>query len=169
MTPSIRRLSIADAEPFYAMRLRCMAEAYDFFRSSVADIEADGLADCQHRLQSEHVRIVGAFQNDVLVGIGGITREARDKLDHKALLWGMFVAPEAAGQGIGKAIVEALIAEAQGFVRSLHLTLVVNNSRARALYERCGFTVYGQEPQSVRQGQDYVDELLMWRAIGNME
>ncbi len=161
----IRRLTVNDAEAFYAMRLRCMDEAYDFFRSSVADIEADGLDDCYQRLSSDYVRIVGAFENDTLVGIGGITKEARDKLNHKALLWGMFVASDAIGKGIGTAIVEALIAEAQGFARSLHLTLVVNNDRARALYERCGFTVYGCEPQSVRQGDVYVDELLMWRPI----
>jgi RimJ/RimL family protein N-acetyltransferase len=161
----VRRLTLSDAEAFYALRLRCMAEAYDYFRSSVADIERDGIADCRARLTSPHVRIVGAFEDGVLIGIGGITREARDKLDHKALLWGMFVSPDAAGRGIGQAIVAALIAEAQGFVRSLHLTLVANNTRARALYERCGFTVYGQEPQSVRQGDEFVDELLMWRAV----
>jgi RimJ/RimL family protein N-acetyltransferase len=144
-----------------------MAEAYDFFRSSVVDIEADGIEDCKRRLQSEHVRIVGAFEKDVLIGIGGITREAREKLAHKALLWGMFVASEATGQGHGRAIVAALIHEAQGFVRSLHLTLAAHNDRARSLYERCGFTAYGCEPQSVRQGDDqYMDELLMWRAVG---
>jgi RimJ/RimL family protein N-acetyltransferase len=162
----LRRLTIADADIFYAMRLRCMAEAYDYFRSSVADIEADGIEDCERRLASPHVRIVGAFQNDTLVGIGGITREARDKLCHKALLWGMFVASEAAGKGAGTAIVEALIAEAQDFVRSLHLTLAADNDRARMLYERSGFTVYGCEPQSVRQGAErYIDELLMWRKV----
>ncbi len=165
MTITIRRLTIADAEAFYAMRLRCMDEGYDFFRSSVSDIQADGLADCQKRLQSDHVRIVGAFENDVLVGIGGITRESRDKLSHKASLWGMFVVGEAAGNGVGNAIVEALITQAQGFVRSLHLTLAANNDRARMLYERCGFVVYGREPESVRQGAIYVDELLMWRAV----
>jgi GNAT superfamily N-acetyltransferase len=163
--PNIRRLTSADAEAFYAMRLRCMVDAYDYFRSSVADIEADGIEDCQRRLASPHVRIVGAFDGDVLIGIGGITREALDKLEHKALLWGMFVAPEAAGRGTGQAIVEALIAEAQGFVRSLHLTLVANNTRAYMLYERCGFAVYGREPESVRQGDTYVDELLIWRAV----
>jgi ribosomal protein S18 acetylase RimI-like enzyme len=66
---------------------------------------------------------------------------------------------------IGPAIVEALIAEAQGWVRSLHLTLVAHNTRAKILYESCGFGVYGREPQSVRQGDDYVDELLMWRHV----
>jgi ribosomal protein S18 acetylase RimI-like enzyme len=162
----IRRLTLTDAEAFYAMRLRSMTDAYDYFRTSVADIEADGIEDCKRRLASPHVRIVGAFDGDALIGIGGITREARDKLNHKALLWGMFVAREAAGQGLGTRIVEALIAEARGFVRSLTLTLAADNDRARMLYERSGFTVYGREPQSVRQGEDhYIDELLMWRVV----
>jgi ribosomal protein S18 acetylase RimI-like enzyme len=65
----------------------------------------------------------------------------------------MFVANEAVGQGVGKAMVEALVQEAQSFVRSLHLTLEANNDPALMLYERCGFTVYGCEPKSVRQGE----------------
>jgi RimJ/RimL family protein N-acetyltransferase len=162
---TIRRLAVADAPVFFALRQRCMVEAFDFFRSSPADIEADGLADCLHRLQSPHVRIIGAFENGTLVGIGGITRETREKLRHKALLWGMFVAPDAAGKGIGEAIVHALIAEAGGFVHSLHLTLITGNDRAQKLYERCGFMVYGREPQSVMQPAGAVDELLMWRAV----
>jgi len=144
------------------MRLRSVSEADNYFRNSVADIEAEGLVGCEKLLQSDDVRIVGAFENNVLVGIGGITRETRDKLSHKALLWGMFVADEAVGRGIGHAIVVALITEARGFVRSLHLTLVANNDRARGLYERCGFSAYGCDPQSVRQGDLYLDELLMW-------
>jgi GNAT superfamily N-acetyltransferase len=161
----IRLLTHADAPAFFALRQRCMVEAFDFFRSSPADIEADGLADVLHRLQSEHVRIVGAFEHDVLVGIGGITRETREKLRHKALLWGMFVVPDAAGRGIGEAIVQALVGQAQGFAQSLHLTLLDGNSRAQALYERCGFVVYGREPASVMQPSGAVDEILMWRAI----
>jgi GNAT superfamily N-acetyltransferase len=66
---------------------------------------------------------------------------------------------------IGRAIIAALIAEAQGWVRSLHLTLVAHNTRAKMLYESCGFAVYGCEPQSVRQSDDYGDELLMWRHV----
>jgi RimJ/RimL family protein N-acetyltransferase len=162
---TIRRLIHADAPAFFAMRQRCMREAFDFFRSSPADIEADGLADCEARLQSPHVRIVGAFEHDHLIGIGGITRENRDKLRHKALLWGMFVVPDVAGRGIGEAIVHALIGEAQGFVQSLHLTLLDGNARAQNLYERCGFTLYGCEPGSVMQPGGAVDELLMYLAI----
>lgn len=158
----IRRLTDADADAFYAMRLRSADKQEQYFRSSVADIERDGLAGTRKLLQSNDVRAVGAFDNAAMVGIGAITKDSRDKLNHKALLWGMYVSSEAAGNGIGSAIVHALINEAAGFVRSLHLTLVANNERAKVLYERCGFAIYGREPNSVRHGDIYLDELLMW-------
>jgi RimJ/RimL family protein N-acetyltransferase len=161
----IRRLTVADSPAFYALRLHCMHVAYDFFRSSPADIETAGLAACVEQLQSPDTRIIGVFEGDALIGIGGITRDTREKLRHKAVLWGMFVAPEAAGKGVGEAIVHALIAQAEGFVQSLHLTLVAGNDRAQKLYERCGFTLYGREPQGVMQSTGPVDELMMFRAI----
>lgn len=142
-----------------------MHDAASFFRKSPDDVIAEGIALWQDRLGGTDNRIVGAFDGETLVGIGGIVREPHEKLKHKALLFGMFIAGEAAGRGLGLAIVEALIAEAQGWVRSLHLTLMADNHRARALYERCGFTIYGREPGSVLRNGIAEDELLMWRAI----
>jgi GNAT superfamily N-acetyltransferase len=150
---------------FFALRLRCMDDAALQFRSSRADVEREGVRFWAQRLASEDDRIVGVFDDEALIGIGGIAREPRDKLRHKALLFGMFVIPEAAGRGIGRLIVEALIGQAQGFVTALTLTLMADNVRALALYERCGFTVYGREPRSVMQPDGPGDELLMWRAI----
>ncbi len=162
---SIRRLIAADAQIYFALRLRCAREAALQFRSASEDVEREGVSHWREQLASPDNRIVGAFANDLLVGIGGIVRDPRAKLRHKALLFGMFVAPEAAGQGIGRAIVDSLIAEARGFVSSLHLTLMADNDRARAVYEKAAFTVYGREPQSVMQPGGPGDELLMWRAI----
>lgn len=162
---TIRRLGPGDAEAFFALRLRCMDDAALQFRSAREDIEREGIWHWQQRLAGDDDRIVGVFDCGKLIGIGGITRDWRVKLRHKALLFGMFVDPNAVGRGIGVAIVEALIAEARGFVSSLHLTLMADNERALALYERCGFTVYGREPQSVMQPDGPGDELLMWRAI----
>ncbi len=163
--PALRRLDPADAEVFFALRLRCMHDAAAFFRKSPDDVRAEGVDLWRARLAGAHNRIVGAFEGDTLIGIGGIAREPHDKLKHKALLFGMFVVGEAAGRGLGLAIVEALIAEAEGWVQSLHLTLMADNHRARALYERCGFVSYGCEPGSVLRDGIAEPELLMWRAI----
>ena len=162
---SIRRLTPLDAGDFFAMRLRCMHDAALQFRSAPDDVEREGVDYWRERLGSPNDRIVGAFDGSRLIGIGGIVREDRVKLRHKALLFGMFVASDATGRGIGRAIVDALVNEAHGFVNALHLTLMADNQRALALYERAGFVVYGREPQSVMQPDGPGDEFLMWRAI----
>ena len=55
---------------------------------------------------------------------------------------GLFVEPDLWGLGIGKALVDAATHEARrkGFTLS-----VIANPRARGFYERCGFSVEGEE------------------------
>lgn len=64
----------------------------------------------------------------------------RDTENKRFLMDGIFVAPEARGQGVGTALLDAIMAEAQarGY-DSLRLDVINTNPRARALYERHGF------------------------------
>ena len=163
----IRVLDPGEARAFHALRLRGVRSAPAFFRISVDEVEAESIEYWAARLASPNNRVVGAYLDDRFVGIGGITRLDGTKLRHKALLWGMFVVPEAAGLGVGAQIVESLIGQARGFVESLHLTLAASNDRALALYQRCGFGVFGREPQSILQADGLHDELLMWRPVGD--
>jgi RimJ/RimL family protein N-acetyltransferase len=55
--------------------------------------------------------------------------------------------------------------EASATVRQVHLTVIADNLRARALYERHGFRTYGIEPASVRRDGSFVDEVLMARVF----
>ena len=54
----------------------------------------------------------------------------------------MFVRPQAQGRGVGAAVIDAVAgwARQQG-ASTVHLWVTETNSRARLLYERCGFTV----------------------------
>lgn len=45
--------------------------------------------------------ILGAFHEDVIVGMIGFVREHKKKLNHKGTIWGTYVAREFRGQGIG--------------------------------------------------------------------
>lgn len=66
----------------------------------------------------------------------------RDEENIRFLIDGIFVAEEARGLGAGTALIEALGHEAlaRGF-HELRLDVMETNGRARALYERRGFTV----------------------------
>jgi RimJ/RimL family protein N-acetyltransferase len=109
--------------------------------------------------------VAGVFAGGTLCGIGGWTRLTGEKLSHKGLLWGMYVQPHLRGTGAADRIVEAIVDDARGQVQILLLTVAAPNERARRLYERWGFTVYGTEPMAVRAGDRYVDEVLMAKRL----
>ena len=135
----------------------------DSFRVTTSDDAALGQAYWADRLDQDVV--VGFEQHGALLGIGGLQRFSGEKLAHKALIWGMYVRPQARGTGAAGAVVEALIAHAPEGVRQLQLTVMAHNLRARSLYERHGFSVYAIEPASVRIGDQFWDEALMWRPL----
>ena len=158
-TTAVRRLLPADAAAYRALRIEGFATHPMDFRYSVADEEATSIADAERRLAESFV--AGAFADEELVGIGGWTRFAGEKLHHKGLLWGMYVRPTARGSGAADAIVRAIVDAAAREVRLLVLTVAEHNGRARRLYERWGFAEYGIEPQAYRVGDAFVDEVLM--------
>lgn len=162
--PVVRRLAAPDAADFRRVRLEGFIASPGLFRIA-AEEEAELTGDeVAARLARDHV--VGGFVDGALQGIGGLTRFAGTRLDHRALLWGMYVRPEARGAGLGDAIVGALLDEARRIgIRSVLLTVIAGNERAERLYRRWGFERYGVEPGAVRTGSGYVDEALMIRRL----
>ena len=76
------------------------------------------------------------------------------------------VEPARRGQGIGRALVEAAIAEARARgARRLTLRVLETNSRARLLYEAAGFEVEGVLRGEFLLAGRYVDDLLMARDL----
>jgi ribosomal protein S18 acetylase RimI-like enzyme len=70
----------------------------------------------------------------------------RDVDNARFLMDGICVAPGARGRGIGSQLVEAICAEARlrGYAE-VRLDVIDTNWRAKALYERLGFSIAGQE------------------------
>jgi len=135
----------------------------DSFRVTAADDQVLGETYWAGRLGKDIA--VGFEREGCLLGIGGLQQLTGEKLAHKGLIWGMYVRPTARGLGVADAIVKALIELAPSGVRQLQLTVMAHNDRARALYERHGFVVYAIEPSSVRIGDQFMDEALMWRPL----
>ncbi len=83
----------------------------------------------------------------------GCVQESKLKTSHKAFLWGTYVAPEARGHGVGRLLLERIIAEAKTWpgVERLTLTVVERATTARRLYRALGFRAFGLEPDGLRE------------------
>jgi ribosomal protein S18 acetylase RimI-like enzyme len=159
----VRRLSSADLADFMALRTRGLTEDAARFRVTAQDDVNLCTQYWRNRLDTDFV--FGVFQGERLLGIGGLTRFVGEKLRHKGLIWGMYIAPDGRGTQASDLLMGALLGAAKGHVSVVQLTLMADNARARAYYERYGFAVYAIEPQSVMTPEGPGDEALMWRLV----
>jgi GNAT superfamily N-acetyltransferase len=153
----IRPLGASDAAAYQAVRLRGLRESPEAFGSTYDEEIASSLDTVVARIEltsAPNGRVVlGAFADDALVGIAGCYQESKAKLRHKAVIWGMYVAPEARGHGVGRRLLERAITEARTWpdVDRVTITVVERVRAARDLYLSAGFEVFGREPDALRQ------------------
>ncbi len=159
---SIRLLLPADAASYRALRLRALREHPEAFTSSFEEETVRPLNWSAQRLSANparpHDAFLGAFLDGALVGMVGLQGRYRAKERHNASVVGMFVAPEAGGLGLGRALLQELLGRARALaaLEQLDLTVTQGNERAQALYERCGFTVCGVLPHAIKvDGRDF--------------
>ena len=160
----IRTLTPEDAAAFQTLRLRGLKECPEAFASSYEEEAGTPLEEIERRLKPKtDSAIVGAFRQDELVGLTGVQREGMAKLAHKAFIWGVYVAPEARGNGVGSKVVGHALkyaAESLG-VRQVNLGVNTKNSPAVALYGKLGFVQYGMERGFLLVDGEFHDEFQM--------
>ena len=138
-----------------------MKEHPDAFTSSHEEERGKPLAAMAARVAADgQDRVFGAFIAGELVGMVGLMREPRAQGHHKAVVFGMYVAPEHGRCGIGAALLRHAIdeARAQPGLEQLVLTVTQTNVAARTLYEKSGFRSFGLEPRAIRVGRSYFDK-----------
>jgi RimJ/RimL family protein N-acetyltransferase len=161
VTPALtlRALSPGDAALYRDIRLEALADSPDAF-SSTLEAERDRALDAfATRLADSWV--VGAFSGGELAGVAGFYVQPGPKHAHKGMLWGMFVRPAYRNAGIGRVLVEAVIAHARERVELLQLFVIADNLPARRLYQALGFVEYGVERHATKYRGVYHDDVLM--------
>jgi RimJ/RimL family protein N-acetyltransferase len=160
----IRPLTEVDAVTWRELRLRMLRDHPDVFRSSHEEFERQSLEEVARRMRERITppdnALFGAFENGKLIGLTGLHREEGAKDRHKAMIWGVYAAPEARGRGIGRALMDAAIdrARATPGVERLNLAVATHNTAARALYISLGFTPWGLERHALKLPDRYIDE-----------
>ena len=97
-----------------------------------------------------------AYDGESPIAMGGLfaPEGAND-----AFIWGMWVAPEARGCGLGQGILRELLEQADQLDRTVPLHVTEGNDGARCLYEAHGFVSTG-EWEPLRKGSSLRIETL---------
>ena len=113
------------------------------------------------RSESKNAIEIAAFVDGRIVGTAGIDPIGdKEKLRHRAE-FGVSVAKEFWGLGIGKELLNSCIecARKAGFVQ-LELSVIAENERAIAMYKKAGFKEYGRNPKGFKKRPDGFQELV---------
>ena len=166
----IRLLVPADAAAYATLRLQAFEQHPQAFTSSAEEEAQKPLSWSVQRLTPDpskpHDAFWGAFEAGALVGMVGLHGRYRPKEKHNATVVGMYVAQTASHRGLGRALLQALLAWARQWptLEQLDLTVTAGNLSAQHLYETCGFKVYGVLPHAVKvNGQDHAKVLMVRR------
>jgi RimJ/RimL family protein N-acetyltransferase len=161
----IRVLQESDAQEYQALRLIALKINPEAFGSTYEREVKFSIDSVIERLKPTTDKFVlGAFDDkDMLVGIVTFMRGNSIKTAHKGNVYGMFVAQEMRGQGLGKSLMLELISKAKDCdgLEQINLTVVSGNDSAKKLYKSVGFKVYGIERKSLKFKGKYFDEDLL--------
>lgn len=162
---NIRVLNEADALVYQELRLSALKTNPEAFGSTYEREVQFSLETVVGRLKTSKDKFVlGSFDiSGSLIGTVTFMRENNIKTSHKGNVFGMYVAPEIRGQGVGKLLISKLIEKASKCdgLEQINLTVVSNNQSAKKLYESVGFVVYGTELKALKFNGQYFDEDLM--------
>lgn len=164
----VRQLGPADRNDYFQLRLRGLKAHPDSFGQSYEEALAKGASQYDPLLVGSRAAegdfLLGAYAvATALVGVVGLIRVQGDKQRHKAAVVGMYVAPEAAGRGVGRALLDQLLSRASRVdgLRQIQLLVGSRNEAARKLYESLGFRKYGCEIGALNVGGVFHDADLM--------
>jgi len=162
---NVRTLGEADLAAYKVLRDHALAHHEEAFTS-------DAAAEAQRNAQSYRARLggeadggftLGAWRGDRLVGAITCERDPRSKVRHVGHIVGTMVASDEQRKGVGRSLLDALLARADTDTELHQLTLSVtaSNHAAVRLYESAGFTRYGTLPRAIRVGGRFLDKDLM--------
>ena len=114
-------------------------------------------------IENDNHFIVGAFHEDIIVGVTGFKRESALKRAHIGLVWGVYVSVKYRGGGIGRKLVERALKDgfANEEIEQINLSVGAYNTNAHKLYSDLGFVDWGKEYHALKIGDEYVDEIYM--------
>jgi putative acetyltransferase len=156
----IRAIKPEDAADINRMRIT------EGVRENILGIMSERVADSEAFIRAlgpnDHMLV--AESEGSVVGCVGLNVSPGVRVRHTASL-GIMVQKKHQGQGIGKALMEAVLDLADNWLmlKRVELSVFVDNERAIALYRKMNFVVEGTKKYAAARNGIYADEYLMAR------
>lgn len=166
MEISIRRAQVNDAPAF--ARMMSDPEVFGGLLQLPYPNEEQWRQRLQEGAQPGNGRVdmsLVALRGEELVGSAGLHAASPTLRRRHAATMGISVAAHAQGQGVGGALMQALLDYADNWAQILRMELTVyaDNETAIRLYQRHGFVIEGRMPAYALRNGQYVETLAMGR------
>lgn len=141
MTADIRPATPDDADALGRLHMACWREAYgellsaEFFERATPESSAERWASTIPRIASDGGVVLLAEEDGELVGFSSSGPGRGEAPPRELELYAIYVRASAYGSGLGQRLLDAAIGD-----RPASLWVLERNPRARAFYERNGFT-----------------------------
>src|SRR5689334_23066876 len=158
---AVRQLRPQEWRAWRDLRLRALADAPEAFGETLAHAQARTDEGWREFAARPDVAQLVVEHGGAPAGMAAVVIDADDPA--RADLYAMWVAPEARGRGLGRALVDAALRWSRGRA-ALELTLGVAEGAeaARALYLACGFRETGAD-RPLREGAPLQSRVMVAR------
>lgn len=106
------------------------------------------------------------FSNDKLIGQSDIVMQ--DKIEKHIGIFGITLAKDFRGEGIGKLLMNLVLNEAKKNIPQLQiikLGVYANNELAIKIYKKAGFKEFGKLPKGILTPKGYFDHIYMFKNV----
>lgn len=163
---SIRRLTTIDYQIYREIRLEMLKNEPSSFGSSFSDESKFQDKQWIDRLNKNNVFTLGKFDNQKIVGIAVLVISPREKMRHGATINSVYVNQEYRNKGFAQELInEAIEIAKENQVETIKLSVVTHNKKALYLYDKLGFSIYGEEPKMIKYNGNYINQYLLFKEI----
>ena len=155
-----KELKAKDWREFQKLRLEALQECPDNFASSFEE-EVKNTEEKLIKILDDNY-IIGAFDHDDLIAMVAFYKLNLRKIEHKGIIWGLYLKKTYRSNGIASELLNEIIKHARSNVLQVQLSVNTKNIKAINLYKKHGFIIYGTELESIKIGNNFHDEYLMY-------
>jgi ribosomal protein S18 acetylase RimI-like enzyme len=159
----IRKLTAADAEAYWELRLQALQDHPDAFGASYEEAVNQPIEQVRAKLESPTAETYGIFIEGNLAGNATLRYETLSKLQHRAELVAVYLAPEVKRKGYGKMLIKHMVqvAREREGIEKVNLVVAATNHVAKHVYEQAGFKQFAIEKNALKLEDTYITEIHM--------